>query len=554
MGVNATWKKVKHHAISQYNKSSNSSSTTASTKENNKQNVLNKIKFGNNGEVILVFNNSIEIWDWKPNCCQLYQQDLGIKKTNNSSNEDYSNKDLYLVSSFNDLPNNCKIIETSPILCEQETNHYLFLIVIKLNNELKFLIRNFGQYSTSDEYNTLISDQQLILPPAINGEPITIRTSMNFIIIGTNANDLSIFKINDDYLQNIDNLKVEIKNNECLFDLNDSILTYVEYNEVKRDSQKVKLTNMEFNQSFNDYKNFFELISKSTIDSLFDYDIENPNFRQVIRNFLNSFKPSELVIKIVNLRNNKIKEIGIFQPNNGVSKLSLSPFDSQLITVSNRGDEIYKWDLTKLPIEIKLIDYQIRGKTSNIVQDIHWFNNDLVLVSTKSSGTVHFFNFNNKNLNWLLPNINCVRIGSCGDGCILLVIEENELLMGDLNGVIEYKYELPTSCIPKSLLPAYLSNGEFLEDLIVERNETTKQKINSLSQIEIETCERDYSTFLKNKNIVIKSVKYGDNRQDAFNFFDEKVFEETPVIFQYFSPRLTQTSDELMKDLHLLSL
>ncbi|KAK6464650.1 hypothetical protein DFJ63DRAFT_334203 [Scheffersomyces coipomensis] len=112
------------------------------------------------------------------------------------------------------------------------------------------------------------------------------------------------------------------------------------------------------------------------------------------------------IIKILDLSNDKV--LGIFKPPGGVSKLSLSPYDLQLISVNMRGDSLYMWDLYRLSYEISLIGKFQRGKTSAIISEIFWFMNnnynhkdDLVYGNNsgfgcinKDSGSIHWFNIN----------------------------------------------------------------------------------------------------------------------------------------------------------------
>lgn len=115
-----------------------------------------------------------------------------------------------------------------------------------------------------------------------------------------------------------------------------------------------------------------------------------------------SNKIDNKLIKIVDLSNGKT--MGIFKPPAGVSYVSLSPYDLQLVHASLKGDHFYMWDMYKLPSEVSLIGKFLRGKTSATVKEIFWFinlNNESIKGNnfgfgciTKKSGSVHWYNIN----------------------------------------------------------------------------------------------------------------------------------------------------------------
>lgn len=127
---------------------------------------------------------------------------------------------------------------------------------------------------------------------------------------------------------------------------------------------------------------------------------------------------SNRLIKVVDLKNDKV--MGIFKPPGGVSKLSLSPYDLQLVHVNLRGELVFMWDLFKLPREVSFIGKFVRGKTSATILDVFWFisntntnncaikgNNYGFGLITEFSGSIHWYNVNylSGNLNNNLPNV-----------------------------------------------------------------------------------------------------------------------------------------------------
>lgn len=80
-----------------------------------------------------------------------------------------------------------------------------------------------------------------------------------------------------------------------------------------------------------------------------------------------------------------------FTPPQGVSYLSLSPYDSVLATVSSKGDSIYTFDLTFVPYHVSLNGKYVRGITPAKVSQIEWDSDGGFGVITKNKGTVHWF-------------------------------------------------------------------------------------------------------------------------------------------------------------------
>lgn len=93
------------------------------------------------------------------------------------------------------------------------------------------------------------------------------------------------------------------------------------------------------------------------------------------------------IIKVLDLSNDKV--LGIFKPPGGVSTLSLSPYDLQLVHVNDRGDSLFMWDLYRLPTEISLVGKFTRGKTSAIIEEIFWFNNAYDIRNSSDSKSAH---------------------------------------------------------------------------------------------------------------------------------------------------------------------
>lgn len=224
-------------------------------------------------------------------------------------------------------------------------------------------------------------------------------------------------------------------------------------------------------------------------DNLSSNNLTN-NIKNYLASLINGFKQNQFII-IYDL----VKEvkIGCFQPPNGVSNLSLSPFNSQLVSISSRGDQLYNWDLSKLPLEISLIDIQTRGKTGSIVDEIFWSEQNSIEIITRSSGSIHCFkNDGLDSTNWILSNMKCISISSKNNDRNLIAHCEDGLiyLIDSKTGSTSINYHLPKSSIPKSLLPSYIKLNT-IDEKIIRNEENLKDHFEietPLAQIEIETC------------------------------------------------------------------
>ena len=279
------------------------------------------------------------------------------------------------------------------------------------------------------------------------------------------------------------------------------------------------------------------------------------------------------LIKIIDLSNDKI--IGIFKPPGGVSNLSLSPFDLQLVHSSYRGDNFFMWDLYKLPNEISLIGKFNRGKTSAIIKEIFWFvsnydNTNIIQGNnlgfgciTKATGSVHWFNINylsgdltnnypnnltKDNLedvppkgqfldSWVLSSINATKFTSLPNIANninskykpnskfninqLAILDNNDQikLISPLNGNHLFKYELPKTEVNKETI--FENNLHAIDKSSIDPKAHEVDSITPLSQAEIETCG-PYLNLVNNKNVQFSTYDFDDNSKPDFeNFLKE---------------------------------
>ncbi|CUM67917.1 uncharacterized protein PRCAT00005628001 [Priceomyces carsonii] len=261
------------------------------------------------------------------------------------------------------------------------------------------------------------------------------------------------------------------------------------------------------------------------------------------------------LIKIIDLMNDEV--MTTFKPQGGVSCVSLSRYDLQLVHASLRGDHLFMWDLCKLPREIAFVGKFTRGKTSAIIENIFWFMNTIDNATsginsgfgctTKSTGTVHWFNINylsgncsnnypktlgkedfSENVSekfldsWILPSLGAVKFlklplvsnadkitnNSYSLNQLGIIDDEGKLkLISNLNGNSSYQYKLPQSPVNRIAIPLFNPlRPEKISDI----------DVNYLSQAEIETCS-PYMNLARNQNVTFAVFKFKDSEKTDFD-------------------------------------
>lgn len=553
MGASATWSKVKYQSH-QYTSKLTPSTKQSSTISNNKFDKSNGkiIEFGYNGEIFIAYNNNtVEVWDWIPSALELNELEntsttKQTRKTKSNillDDEFNSNDTLYLVASLFDIKGS--ILNINPIKCDQKKNTYTVLITSILGSETIFTLKSFGQL-----FEEQVEMENLILPPCVHGlYPFTIKNSSTFIGIATNEGSLTIFDAMKRHPLSLP-LDVAIIDDQAMFTISGRYLAYIpsfanqDPDQLTENGDELIKTPLivPSNNEHSIYSKILNNLSTTAIDGVGKlselnvliqknlYDISSNTIKANIKSYLssliNGFKQLNQYVIIYDL----IKEtkIGCFQPPNGCSNLSLSTFNTQLVTINQRGDQLYNWDISKLPKEISLIDIQTRGKTSSIVDEIFWSTQNSIDIITRSSGSIHSFKDNSTN-NWVLSNMGCSKLTTtstkkhlvsyCKDGSIYLI---------DLKtGTTSTNFKLPKTSIPKSLLPNHIklhtvdeivmrTSSVHEDDDDYEKNSTVFLNNDTpLSQVEIETCSMTAPLYTNTKiqlgtyDLGLKSSKSG---------------------------------------------
>ncbi|RLV94106.1 hypothetical protein JA1_001948 [Spathaspora sp. JA1] len=284
------------------------------------------------------------------------------------------------------------------------------------------------------------------------------------------------------------------------------------------------------------------------------------NTANSLQNTTKSLKPNDnQIICVLDLGNDRV--MGIFKPPGGISQLSLSPYDLQLVHANARGDSLYMWDLYRLPIEISLIGKFLRGKTSAIIEEIFWFinnyesskreegevfgNNSGFGCISKSTGSLHWYNinylagsYNNNRPNsfkktsfapgkfmdsWILSSLKAKQFVSTPTNQSsnlnqLAIIDEDLVLklISPLNGHHFYQFQLSKMPVDDEFVPNATS--------IKKSVSTGPPPVNPLSQAEIETCA-PFLNLINNRRIEFATFE-DENLSQAFSEFGNAVPEK----------------------------
>lgn len=508
-------------------------------------NEFDDLVIGSHGEVYKINENFIHVYDWIPR---------------NSINKsvDLNNKTLYHIHTIKtpECSKISKILKIFPVYYNRITKNLKILYILKtsINYELYLfdLLRNqedylpfkinsnFGYFSTpvdSSDYFILIDKTNQILN-VFDYENLSLVNKFNVEFI----NDVPIFDLRGKHLifninskfrylinkNQLNSINLSSKNNllnKLIKSFSntalDSMLLFSEVSQNKISKileNRKKQQNNDTTSSMDQNETNEDGNDCDDTDELINDDIRD-NYRDIFIELYNTINKSSSYVKLVDLSiNSTIFQLSIPM---GCSKISISPFDLQFLTVNYRGDELYLWDFTNLNNDsIILIDKYIRGKTSSIIETIDWgIGNSTVLCLSRQNGSLHSFineslrnyedlkirkkngssNATNKTQKpWCLSslklkNFRIIRIVFILD-YIIGVDRDNNLLLinlatGNIEGFIDIKN--------------FKKQGDNVTDIdsICLESEIKSQVITTLTnkEIEIETC-KPYLPSYNNKN------------------------------------------------------
>uniref|UniRef100_A0A060T0M1 ARAD1C09350p n=1 Tax=Blastobotrys adeninivorans TaxID=409370 RepID=A0A060T0M1_BLAAD len=152
--------------------------------------------------------------------------------------------------------------------------------------------------------------------------------------------------------------------------------------------------------------------------------------------------------------------IATFVPLYGISKLSLSPYDLTVATVSSKGDHVYTYDLSMLPKEVSVTGRYVRGKLPATVSDIIWDTYGGIGIITTAKGSVHWFDkrrsLDSSNKVWKLSGWGVHRAvflvaarshdlnGDVTPEPRIMMLRQGQVLVADVStGSCSWKYDMP---------------------------------------------------------------------------------------------------------------
>ncbi|CAI5758585.1 unnamed protein product [Candida verbasci] len=529
--ASATWSKIK------------SATTTNTEKEDiDDQHPSYLIENGPSGEISILYNNNIlEVWKFKPDLDLLnlmYQLKLNLDIEIKSFKLKSINNQTYLFVVGNDQLQSLKITEGSTNPISKVQLHFSDNYTLKISNNFIIVAGSTGYISIFK-----VNSQGEISQPS-KSTNIKKQTSIATAELGLSEDDLCIkTNLNDDNVpiyDIVDNWLIysptkteytqlkKTKNQQKSNPELDPIIT--NYNDDTPTSNQSIYTPIKLNSKTPLFNKLLSTFSKSALDGLYKFSkLSSKKFNEYMNNELelnslgSSIKKSTLeflkpsdnqILIIVDLSNDKI--LARLKFPDGVSKCSLSPFDSKLLIVDKRGDAIYLYDLFKLPLEISLTNKYIRGKTSAVVSDLTWSYNGNVSfgVITKLSGSIHWYDLNLEK-SWILSNFKGLKFFNLSNQLSVLD-ENNNLKLFNENGSSDYEFNLPKS--PVSTFKNRPEKEVKMEEI--------KKVMSPLSQAEIETCS-PFLNLINNKRIEFATY------DPELNNFDDEFGNEINGLIKY---------------------
>ncbi|KAG7894220.1 hypothetical protein KL908_002497 [Ogataea polymorpha] len=369
------------------------------SKTEQKRSIYNIREFGGEGEVYMVHDDCIEVWDWViPGKMQ-------------------SDRRLWMVAKVTDLVPRGSVLKVFPICSRRHRGEYFALVLVRnAYKELQFLIVDFSAGNVTG------------LTYAFKGQDVSFVVkglrSTNHFAIGSSNGTVAVYNVRSRQL--LATYGCIVVNNEPVFDLCGDWLIYnapPQSKTLNKWQAEHDITPLKLSKHVSLLNKLWKGLSKTALDSvlmfseishsklrrLFSRDglaqngeqasalstdddelLRSHNFREMLAAILNTLNVNSNYLVMVDVA--RKETMFCFSPPDGCSAVSLSPFDLSVATVTNRGDDIYLWDYSKFDKDITLLDKYKRGKTSAVISDILWTgNNQSLVLLSKPNGSIHLF-------------------------------------------------------------------------------------------------------------------------------------------------------------------
>lgn len=400
-----------------------------------------RIILGAKGEIYRLSDFSVEVFDWVPTA----PPDSDTSAETHNALYLIHRMDLTRSPSLNTdpkVPTEVKIVRVFPLFYDRnngsnllrmlyiiKTSHNGLGLCLKESNkgevDIAFQIDSYMDYSSvpvdSEEYFVLFNSKKSILytfsyqtaslvgqynVQCLNGHPIFDLKGTFLIYHVDSASNSTISRqnlipINLSSKNNLLNKLIKTFSNTAM----DSLLMFSEVSQNKISRIVEKKQELEHKSTANgeDQNGARNGTGDTPLNGDEDESRLKDTYKQIFVELYNTISRSSSYVELVDLSNKR----QLFQLSlpTGCSELSLSPFDLQFLSVSNRGDDIYLWDYTHANDAIVLVDKYCRGKTPAVVQALNWGpGNSSVLCLSKGNGSLHCF------LNESLRNYESLKI------------------------------------------------------------------------------------------------------------------------------------------------
>lgn len=343
------------------------------------------IMVGSIGEVYIITQTSVSIYDWLPSTGQFKPYDLHLKHTLHHKNA----------------------LQIIPVGYNRKLNRAWLLFVISENNIEKFYLCD--SVNNDFQYFALPYQQDHVYVPRL------VDSGSFFVVSDVTTNETHIFQYSI-YTE------IYLTIPTTVFDIKGDYLIYKSTN--KQTTTKLSISSN---------KKLANKLLNAMVDIVKDLKDGTADYKEILIDAYNTITKQTEYVECIDLPVfQTLFRVGL---PSGISNLSLAPNDLKFISISNRGDELLKWDFSQLQQSnhVLLTDRHTRGQTATTINSVQVSNNHILCVNS-ITGSIHYLG----NYGWKLPKLRAkdaklVKSYFIED-FIVIVDMNNDLLIANMAG------------------------------------------------------------------------------------------------------------------------
>ncbi|ANZ77559.1 BA75_04822T0 [Komagataella pastoris] len=549
----AFWDKVKSKASNTMNSAGSSLSgfVTTPVDDNSSSSDVEEPhmvrEFGPLGELLLLHNRNLQLWDWVPT-------DRMDQSTPGGT--------LYLIASLElpDDPMMVKLISSNRI----SSVYQVLCCVDQGSNDLLITVYTIGNEIESQDILSGVfpNDTKVYYKGGKESNYFSISTGKGKTVIVNKSTFAVEFEFNARVINNMP--VVDVCGSWLAYNASpdDLICKGVAVPSVDGDEEtqekllpkqyrvprpRTLLQRVLSNMSTTAMDSIFKLteLSSKKVKQMLDPDQRNKveksnNIKNTITkllNTLNGISQSHYIVLVCLIT---MEPKLVFLVPGGCSHVSISPYDMLLTSTTIRGDDILIWDFTRLSNEIVLVDKLRRGNTPGIISRVLWgAATKGIGVLSRNNGSIIWFGIrfdglgivHDRNTSWVLsctamrdmefgPSIilasakdtkwkdDCISLQRklSPDSCLMCIDKNLNLQILSLSHKsINWKFNLPQRTFSK-LLPSHENEEIGRRKALLEETSHVPSLDDPLSQAEIETCI-PYPSLHQNRHVKLKVLQ-----------------------------------------------